>query len=72
VKTTVYVPGDNDIGGEGGDPVTDIKTSRFKDAFSPKKLYSFKGTSGADLGESASETYENFLSLLIKALTTLL
>lgn len=59
------MPGDNDIGGEGGDPVTDSKISRFKDEFSPKKLYRFKGTSGADLGEPESETYENILLQLI-------
>jgi hypothetical protein len=31
VKTKIYVPGDNDIGGEGGDPITDEKIRRFKD-----------------------------------------
>ena len=49
VKTFIYVPGDNDIGGEGGDPVTDEKIRRFKDHFPPKPLYIFKGVSGADI-----------------------
>ncbi len=36
-RTTVYLPGDNDIGGEGVDPVTLDKISRFEHVFGPAK-----------------------------------
>lgn len=32
-STTIYLPGDNDIGGEGVDPVTLEKISRFEAKF---------------------------------------
>lgn len=38
----VHIPGDNDIGGEGGDDVTDIKTERFKNAFQKDTHVIFK------------------------------
>ena len=37
----IYVPGDNDIGGEGSDPVTDDKVQRFDKYFPSKDIYSF-------------------------------
>jgi hypothetical protein len=36
-RTAVYLPGDNDIGGEGVDPVTLDKISRFEHVFGPAK-----------------------------------
>jgi len=37
----VFVPGDNDIGGEGLDPVTASKAARFKASFPSKANYNF-------------------------------
>jgi hypothetical protein len=54
VKTNVYVAGDNDIGGDGGNPVTAEKLDRFRDHFPSKSYYVFRGTSGVDVA-SASE-----------------
>ena len=34
-KTMIYLPGDNDIGGEGGDPVTLSKIAQFENHFGP-------------------------------------
>jgi hypothetical protein len=36
-STIIYLPGDNDIGGEGVDPVTLDKISRFEAKFGPAK-----------------------------------
>jgi hypothetical protein len=55
VKTVIYVAGDNDIGGEGGDPITDEKIRRFKDHFPPKPIYIFKGVSGVDISTADEE-----------------
>ena len=55
VKTSIFVPGDNDIGGEGGDPITDEKIRRFKDHFPPKPVYVFKGISGVDISTADEE-----------------
>lgn len=52
VKTSVYVAGDNDIGGDGGDPVTAEKMARFRDYFPSKPYYMFRGTSGVDISSS--------------------
>ena len=37
-STTIYLPGDNDIGGEGVDPVTLAKIARFEGKFGPAQL----------------------------------
>ncbi|XP_037798411.1 metallophosphoesterase 1-like [Penaeus monodon] len=42
VERTIYVPGDNDIGGEGMDQVTPSKVSRFFSAFKQTDVDSFK------------------------------
>lgn len=42
VERTIYVPGDNDIGGEGMDEVTPNKVSRFFSAFKQTEVDSFK------------------------------
>lgn len=58
VKTSIYIAGDNDVGGEGGDPITDEKIQRFKDRFPPKPVYIFRGTSGVDIS-SVDEALRN-------------
>lgn len=40
--THIFVAGDNDIGGEGADPVTDAKVERFLRKFPKKTVYAFK------------------------------
>ncbi len=52
VKTQIFVAGDNDIGGEGGDPITEEKIRRFKDHFPPKPIYIFKGNTGTDISSA--------------------
>lgn len=42
LQSTIYVPGDNDIGGEGMDEVTPNKVSRFFSAFKQTEVDSFK------------------------------
>lgn len=41
----IYTSGDNDIGGEGGDAVTDEKVARFRQHFPVKPLQNIPGTS---------------------------
>ena len=55
VRTNVYVAGDNDIGGEGGDPITEEKIRRFKDHFPPRPVYIFRGNSGVDISSASEE-----------------
>ena len=38
----IYVPGDNDIGGEGGDPVTAKKIKRFHQSFPTRSNFFFQ------------------------------
>ena len=45
----IFVAGDNDIGGEGGDRVTKEKVSRFKKHFPSKPVHTFSGKSKAIL-----------------------
>ena len=40
----IFLPGDNDIGGEGVDPVTPFKANRFNTNFPSKPLYHFQST----------------------------
>ncbi|XP_059088505.1 uncharacterized protein LOC131884680 [Tigriopus californicus] len=40
----IYTSGDNDIGGEGGDPVTDEKVARFRQHFPVQPLQNIPGT----------------------------
>ena len=40
--TKIYVAGDNDIGGEGVDPVTEEKISRFRSHFPSNDKYTFE------------------------------
>ena len=40
----VYIPGDNDIGGEGSDPVTITKMDRFDAHFGPVKASASKSS----------------------------
>lgn len=38
----IYVAGDNDVGGEGSDPVTPKKVERFRKHFPRKDIYTFQ------------------------------
>lgn len=41
ISQTIVVPGDNDIGGENGEIVTQQKVSRFRNAFKTRPFYKF-------------------------------
>ena len=40
--TNIYVAGDNDIGGEGSDPVTEEKVERFRQQFPTNEIFSYE------------------------------
>jgi hypothetical protein len=59
IKTKIFIPGDNDIGGEEDDPITDEKIERFNLHFPAKPIYRLRGNSGSLLEEIQTDLDSN-------------